>query len=316
LTVTFRHHVLSAWTCALVRDHDDHRDPGIDASISKLTHAVGTLCSTWPVGRSCREQDVTTPAESQPRSFGLIVIGDEILTGSRTDKHLPAFKALLAGRGHGLAWCWILPDEPVLLIRQLEASMSAGLAVFCCGGIGATPDDHTRACAAAAAGVGLVRHPEALALIEGRFGAEARPHRVLMADLPAGATLIPNPINEVPGFMLREHWFLPGFPRMAWPMAEWVLDLHYPAAPPAREAALAVWQTPESRLIPLLRALDGVFPGLKLFSLPHLGDDPADRHVLLGFRGRGDLDAAMAALRSALDAAGMDHGPPPGQDRS
>ncbi|MCG6942350.1 MAG: competence/damage-inducible protein A [Thiohalocapsa sp.] len=254
---------------------------------------------------------MSTAAPAPGRAFGLIVIGDEILTGARTDKHLPVFKAMLAGRGHGLAWCWILPDDPPLLTRQLAASMDAGLPVFCCGGIGATPDDHTRACAAAAAGVGLVRHPEALALIEGRFGADAYPHRVLMADLPEGATLIPNPVNQVPGFMLREHWFLPGFPSMAWPMAEWVLERYYPAVTPGGEAAVAVWRTPESRLIPLMERLDGAFPGLKLFSLPHMGDDPADRHVLLGFRGRGDLDAAMAALGAALDEAGLAYGPPP-----
>jgi molybdopterin-biosynthesis enzyme MoeA-like protein len=244
--------------------------------------------------------------------FGLIVVADEVLTGERTDKHLPAFREMLRARGHGLAWCWILPDDPVLLTRHLTASMAAGLPVFCCGGIGATPDDHTRACAAAAAGVELARHPEALALIEGRFGADAHPHRVLMADLPAGAELIPNPVNQVPGFALRGHWFLPGFPRMAWPMAEWVLAQHYPSAPPPREAAVTVRGTPESRLIPLLRALDGRYPGLKLFSLPHLGDDPADRHVLLGFRGQGDLEAAMAALRAGLDAEGIAYGSPGG----
>ncbi|WP_058554167.1 molybdopterin-binding protein [Thiohalocapsa sp. ML1] len=238
-------------------------------------------------------------------SFGLIVIGDEILNGQRTDKHLPAFKGLLAARGHALAWCWILPDEPAVLIRQLEASMAMGLPVVCCGGIGATPDDHTRAAAAAAAGVDLVCHTKARALIEARFGAEAHPHRVLMADLPAGADLIPNPVSGIPGFVLREHWFLPGFPNMAWPMAEWVLDRHYPPGTPPQEAALLVRHTPESRLIPLLRTLDGRWPGLKLFSLPHMGDDPADRHVLLGFRGRGDIDGAMAALRTALDAAGV-----------
>ncbi|WP_296900478.1 molybdopterin-binding protein [Thiohalocapsa sp.] len=251
-------------------------------------------------------------ASDAGRRFGLIVVADEILAGARTDKHLPAFRELLHARGHGLAWCWILPDDPVLLTGQLTASMAGGLPVFCCGGIGATPDDHTRACAAAAAGVALERHPEALALIEKRFAADAYPHRVLMADLPAGATLIPNPVNQIPGFMLREHWFLPGFPRMAWPMAEWVLDTHYPAAAPPREAAVAVYGTPESRLIPLLRALDASQPGLKLFSLPHLGDDPADRYVLLGFRGQGDLDSAMAALCVALDADGIAYGPPPG----
>ena len=252
----------------------------------------------------------STPPAGASIAFGLIVIGDEVLTGDRVDKHLPAFKERLAARGHQLAWYWLLPDDPVLLTRQLAASMAGAHPVFCCGGIGATPDDHTRACAAAAAGVDLVRHAEAQALIEGRFGADAHPFRVLMADLPAGATLIPNAFNQVPGFALNGHWFLPGFPHMAGPMADWVLETHYPPGRPLQEAAVEVRGVPESRLIPLMRDLGPRFPGLKLFSLPHMGGDP---HILLGFRGRGDVAAALAALREALDAAAMAHVPAPGE---
>jgi molybdopterin-biosynthesis enzyme MoeA-like protein len=238
----------------------------------------------------------------------LIVIGDEVLNGPRQDRHLGAFKEMVSARGHQLAWCWILPDDPAVLTRQLGASMASGEPVFCCGGIGATPDDHTRACAAAAAGLELVRHAEAARLLEERFGADAYPQRIRMAALPTGASLIPNPVNQVPGFGLNAHWFLPGFPQMAWPMAEWVLDQHYgSAAEPLHEQALVIRGTSESRLIPLMERLGGQFPGLKLFSLPHLGEHEADRRILLGFRGRGDLTGAMAALRQALTAEGVDH---------
>ena len=246
---------------------------------------------------------------SEPVAFGLIVIGDEVLNGPRQDRHLAAFKERLRVRGHQLAWCWILPDEPALLTRQLAASMAAGAPVFCCGGIGATPDDHTRGCAAAAAGVGLMRHDEAARLIEGRFGPEAYPQRIRMAELPAGASLIPNPVNQIPGFGLDGHWFLPGFPKMAWPMAEWVLDRHYGHALRLREQALMVRGAPESRLIPLMEELGARFPAVKLFSLPHLGESEQDRYIVLGFRGRGDLSAAMSALRAGLDAEGVDHSP-------
>jgi molybdopterin-biosynthesis enzyme MoeA-like protein len=174
--------------------------------------------------------------------------------------------------------------------------------VFVCGGIGATPDDHTRACAAAAAGVCLERHPQARALIEGRFGDSAYPHRILMADLPAGCNLIPNPVNQIPGFCLESHWFLPGFPQMAWPMADWVLDQHYVRAASIEEDGLEVLDVPESRLIPVMEELGARFPGLKLFSLPHLGENP---HVLLGFRGRGGLGEAMDALRESLARASL-----------
>lgn len=248
------------------------------------------------------EPTSTPKANGQPLAFGLIVIGDEVLNGTRTDKHLPDFKARLSERGHELAWYWLLPDEPARLTRQLAVSMAGAEPVFCCGGIGATPDDHTRACAAAGAGVSLVRHLEAERLIKARFGADAYPHRVLMADLPAGARLIPNPYNQVPGFAVGEHWFLPGFPHMAGPMADWVLDQHYGRAAMLREAAVIVRGVPESRLIPIMREIGPRFPDLKHFSLPHMGDDP---HILLGFRGRTDLGPAMDALSGALRAAGI-----------
>jgi len=235
--------------------------------------------------------------------FGLIVIGDEILKGKRRDRHFDAFRELLGERGFGLAWLQILPDDPALLVRHLGHSMDEGVPVFCCGGIGATPDDHTRQCAARAAGVPLIRHPAAVAEIEAQFGADAYPIRILMADLPEGSELIPNPYNRVPGFSLRDHYFLPGFPDMAHPMARWVLDNHYSAgAVPERELSLKVFGAPESTLLPLMQQLTADHPQLKLFSLPRLGPDG---FVELGFRGRDGLEPAFAALRAGVAALGL-----------
>ena len=251
--------------------------------------------------------DTEPDSAAGARGFGLIVIGDEVLNGPRVDAHLPFFKDLLLGRGHTLAWHWLLPDDPVVLTEHLRWSLGRGGPVFVCGGIGATPDDHTRACAAAAAGVDLVRHPGARALIEGRFGESAYPHRILMADLPAGSELIPNPYNQIPGFSLAGHWFLPGFPQMAWPMAAWVLDRYQDGdqcrTVPLQEAALEVLGLAESELIPLMLDLGARFPALKPFSLPHISTDP---HILQGVRGRCDPGPALAALRAGLRAAGID----------
>lgn len=244
------------------------------------------------------------PEMDEPTAFGLIVIGDEVLKGSRSDAHFTAFKDMLGARGHELARYWILPDDPDVLTAHLRFSMGRPEPVFVCGGIGATPDDLTRACAAAAAHVELVRHPDAARLIEDRFGAEAHPHRILMADLPAGADLVPNPVNQVPGFTLARHWFLPGFPHMAWPMAEWVLDQRFGRGLEQREVAVEIRGVPESELIPLMRRLGEAYPRLKLFSLPNMGEDP---HLLLGFRGRVGLEQALESLCRELERASIAH---------
>jgi molybdopterin-biosynthesis enzyme MoeA-like protein len=242
-----------------------------------------------------------------PPGFGLIVVGDEVLVGGRSDAHLGHIKQLLARHGHCLAWYWLLPDDPQTLTNHLRRALDGGLPVFCCGGIGATPDDHTRVCAAAAADLPLVRHPGAATLIEERFGADAYPHRIRMADLPAGCDLIDNPYNGIPGFRVGACHFLPGFPQMAWPMAEAILTERYSdQVLTSQEMAVRVIGVPESRLIPLLERLTLTHPKLKVFSLPHLPQDPADTgYILVGMRGREGLDTGLADLRAGLAKEGI-----------
>ena len=236
---------------------------------------------------------------SSSRGYGLIVVGDEILVGSRQDRHFAHFRELLSQHGCRLARFWLLPDDRDTLTDHLRQSLHQAIPVFVCGGIGATPDDLTRDCAAAAAGRPLERHPEAVALLEEKFGQKAYPQRIRMAELPGGCTLIPNPYNGIPGFSVGAHYFLPGFPEMAWPMAEWILEQRGERGGRApAEAAVRVYDTPESALIPVMEALGERYPGLKMFSLPRLGERPC---VELGFRGHADPAPAIAALCQLLE---------------
>lgn len=238
---------------------------------------------------------------SESDVFGLIVIGDEILSGRRRDRHFDFFRHLLAGRGFSLGWLQILPDDPALLSKRLKETMAEGMPVFSCGGIGATPDDHTRQCAAEAAGLPLVRHAGAKALIEERFGDKAYPHRIRMADFPAGSELIPNPYNRVAGFSINAHYFMPGFPDMAHPMGEWVLDTYYGTQlKPQQELSLKVYGVSENELMPIMLELTGRYPELKLFSLPRLGKES---FVELGFHGHKNLEQAFASLKQRLEEA-------------
>ena len=241
--------------------------------------------------------------------FGAFIIGDELLIGKRPDKHLPFLIAALARRGLRLSWAHYLGDERELLTAALERSFVTRDVVFSFGGIGATPDDHTRQSAAAAAGVALRLHAEAEREIRGRFGGEVTAQRLTMGEFPEGARIIPNPVNRIPGFSLGDHHFVPGFPQMAWPMVEWVLDTRYRSLFDSGrwdEASMLVYDAGESQLIPAMEAVERDFPGVKVFSLPSMGADGARIHVELGVRGApGQVAAAIASLRSAVRAAGF-----------
>jgi len=242
--------------------------------------------------------------------FGALIIGDELLVGKRADKHLPFLIGALAKRGLRLAWAHYLGDEPARITAALRASFASSDVVFSFGGIGATPDDHTRQCAAAALGVPLKLHAEAEREIRARFpGQDATPQRLAMGEFPSGAAIIPNPVNRIPGFSLREHHFVPGFPQMAWPMVEWVLDTRYRDRFDSQkwaDGSILVFEAGESQLIAAMQSVEAAFPGIKAFSLPSMGPKGERIHVELGVRGEpAAVSAAMEALRGEVRKAGF-----------
>lgn len=241
--------------------------------------------------------------------FGALIIGDEILVGKREDKHLSFLISALAKRGLRLAWAHYLGDDPERLTAALRRSFESKDVVFSFGGIGATPDDHTRQCAAAALGVPLRVHPDAEREIRARFGAEVTRERLQMGEFPAGASIIPNPVNRIPGFSLRSHHFAPGFPQMAWPMVEWVLDTKYRSrfdAQQWKEESILVFEAGESQLITAMKEVEAAFKGIKVFSLPSMGADGSRIHVELGVRGDpAQVAPAMEKLRALVRDAGF-----------
>ena len=301
-------------------------------------------------------------------NFAIIIIGDEILSGKRADKHLPKAIELLGSRGLQLAYADYVGDDPVritaTLARAFEAARELGDVVFSFGGIGATPDDHTRQCAAAAWGVGLALHPEAKVLIIERMQDTAkeqgvpfepnRPdniHRLDMGLSPAGADIICNPYNKIPGvscFVERENpsvkqgprdWlgqsagaaapagnsdphavrgrggihFLPGFPVMAWPMMERVLDTQYANLHQTMayiEKSIVVCGSMEATLTPLMVAIEAAHTGVKVFSLPSVDHPVYGRHIELGVKGMPvAVDLAYPALLTGLKRFDVTFGP-------
>ena len=241
--------------------------------------------------------------------FGAFIIGDELLVGKRQDKHLPFVIEALAKRGLRLSWAHYLGDEPERITAALKRSLASKDVVFSFGGIGATPDDHTRQCAAAALEVPLRIHPDAEREIRARFGGEVTPQRLQMGEFPQGSAIIPNPVNRIPGFSLRDHHFVPGFPQMAWPMVEWVLDTKYSKLfnrDRWAEASILVYEAGESQLIPAMQAVEAAYPGVKVFSLPSMGPKGERIHVELGVRGEpAAVEGAMDALKRQVGEAGF-----------
>jgi molybdopterin-biosynthesis enzyme MoeA-like protein len=261
--------------------------------------------------------------------FGIIIIGDEILSGKRTDKHLAKIIELLSMRGLALSWAEYIGDDPARITDTLRRTMATKDIVFSCGGIGATPDDHTRQCAAAAMGVPLVLHPEAkekirerireMALesgVEPDFDKPDNLHRLKMGEFPAGAEIIPNAFNKIPGFAIRNtlggvHYFLPGFPVMAEPMMIWALDTHHAGLFHQfayAEQSVIVLDGIESTLTPLMEAIEAEFSGIRVFSLPSVGDGTRRRHIELGVKGEPAMvEQAYARMLTGLDALSQDY---------
>lgn len=243
-------------------------------------------------------------------AFGAIIIGDEILSGKRQDKHFGKLVEVLKARGLSLAWALYLGDDRVRLAETLKRSFEGGDIVFSFGGIGATPDDHTRQAAALALGTSLVLHPEAESEIRARFGDDVTAQRLSLGEFPLGSDIIPNPFNRMPGFSIREHYFVPGFPQMAWPMMEWVLDTkyrHLHHAVTSTEEAVIVYDAFEGSLMDLMQRITAAYPEATLFSLPSFGDAETRRHIELGMKGEpGQVRAAMAEIKAELSARGLE----------
>jgi len=268
---------------------------------------------------------MTSPVSGPLQQVRLIIVGDEILSGRRQDKHMPKLIELLSQRGMQLAGAEFISDDRDVIASTLVRSFAGPDAVFCCGGIGATPDDQTRQAAAQALGVPLRLHPEAERLIAERTADTARrtggsadmstpenQQRLQMGVFPEGAEIVPNPYNKIPGFYIRNHTFMPGFPVIAWPMMEWTLDTRYKHLHHRMtrvEHSFLAFNVPESRITPALEHLERQWPGVKAFSLPSMGSGRP--HIDLGVKGEPEAAAqALAYLRAEVERVGGSLTPP------
>ncbi len=210
--------------------------------------------------------------EKEPNFFALI-IGTEILNRRREDKHFDFLSTELLKRGYKLKGSFVIEDDPSLIIQTLKFLASIPKSViFSFGGIGSTPDDHTRKCAAVALRDGmLIEHTKAADIIKKNLGERAYPYPIKMAQLPKRAKLLHNPVNNMPAFYLDDrYFFMPGFPQMSHPMVEWILDNIFPEGGKKRYRRTLQALCRESQLIDVMESLP---KDIELSSLPKLYSD-------------------------------------------
>ena len=208
-------------------------------------------------------------------NFYALIIGTELLNGRREDKHFDFLRDTLKRRGLKFSGSFIIDDTPELIASTISYIANLPNSVlFSFGGIGSTPDDHTRLAAAKALKDGkLYPNRDFEKLIVERLGEKAYPHPINMAKLPIGAKLLPNPVNKMPGFSLDDRcFFMPGFPEMSHPMVEYALDKYFKESGKREYRYTLTALCRENEFIELMQNSP---KGVEVSSLPKLYSDGA-----------------------------------------
>ena len=197
----------------------------------------------------------------------MIVIGNEILSGRTQDKNLHWIAGELAAMGIRLAEARVIPDIEAVIVEVVNEVRAKYDYVFTSGGIGPTHDDITTACIAKSFGKKVIRHSEAEALLTKHYGAEnLNAARLKMADIPEGATLIPNPVSAAPGFKIENVYVMAGVPRIMQAMFDH-LKHSLQGGIPIQSRTISVFLT-EGMIAEELTKIAQDFPELDIGSYP------------------------------------------------
>lgn len=232
---------------------------------------------------------------------GIVILGDEVLKAEIAEANIGYMLPQLNAWGADVALCAILPDQVDVVVRHLKFFLQETDLLILTGGIGPTPDDITREAVARAAGVPLAVHPDAKAALEAYYGDRINPHRILMATVPQGAVLIPNPVSAAPGFYVARMAAFPGIPRLLREMFGWIR----PLVSGKRKSRVTLFgRAPESAYAGIMSEVMRDFPDVQVGSYPMLEGGYKVRVV---FRAEDATRAAASADRfaSLLEAAGL-----------
>ncbi len=234
-----------------------------------------------------------------PKFFALI-IGTEILNRRRSDKHFEYLSSALLKKGHKLSGSFIIEDDPKLIIDSINfIKKQENSILFSFGGIGSTPDDYTRECAAIALKDGDLQLDEkAEKIIKSNVDTSKYPHALDMALLPKDSTLLENPVNKMPAFYLdKRYFFMPGFPEMSHPMVEYILEnIIKDDSPLYRFSLNALCR--ESELIDTMKKVPS---SIEFSSLPKLKSDGWQTVISVASKNRMLSEEALKLFTNELD---------------
>ena len=236
---------------------------------------------------------------------GLVVIGDEILSGRTQDRNVAQVGTWLNLQGIRLAEVRVVADDMDAIAEAVTALRARNDYLFTTGGIGPTHDDITVDAIAAALRVPVVVHPKARAVLEAYYATRGgvTEARLRMARVPEGAELIENRMSGAPGIRLGNVFILAGVPHIATLMLE-ALSGQLEGGLPLLSRTIGCW-APESEVADILRAAEQAHAECQIGSYPFFKEGKVGANFVIRATGQGALDACAADLFGRLQAAGL-----------
>jgi molybdenum cofactor synthesis domain-containing protein len=240
----------------------------------------------------------------RPVTAAILIIGDEILSGRTQDTNLRDIARYLGVHGVDVAEARTVPDVLEEIVTALNALRSRYDYVVTTGGIGPTHDDITADAVAAAFGVELFEHPDILAMMAARWGAELTPARRRMARVPVGGELVKNPVQGPPGFTIGNVFTLAGVPAIMRGMLEDV-GHRLRGGRVTVSRTVRVEGSGEGVIAAPLEAVAKAHPAMSLGSYPFYGEAGYGSNLVLRGRDPAEVAGVVDELIAALGAAGV-----------
>ncbi|MEC7623239.1 MAG: molybdopterin-binding protein [Pseudomonadota bacterium] len=241
---------------------------------------------------------------------GLVVIGDEILSGRTHDKNIAQIASWLQVQGIRLSEVRVVPDVIERIVEAVNALREGYDYLFTTGGIGPTDDDITVDAVAAALGVEVVIHPDARAILEKYYADKPgglNEARLRMARVPKGAELIPNRMSGAPGIKLGNIHLMAGVPHITAGMLD-ALTGTLEGGLPLLAETIGCW-TPESEVADILRQVETAHENCQIGSYPFFREGRVGANFVVRSTSREELRSCVDSLCDGLATAGFDFTP-------